>query len=55
MEVPKQEKPVDISDAIGINAKATEIFKDQLKGPKGKNAVRLFKSQRNKWRNCKIF
>jgi DNA primase len=36
MEVPKQEKPVDLSDAISINAKATEIFKDQLKGPKEK-------------------
>ena len=44
MEVPKQEKPVDISDAIGINAKATEILKP-IKRTKRKNAVDYLKAR----------
>ena len=55
MEVPKQEKSVDLTDAIGINAKAAEIFKDQLKGPKGKNAVDYLKARGISGETAKFF
>ncbi|MDC6460385.1 CHC2 zinc finger domain-containing protein, partial [Gammaproteobacteria bacterium] len=45
MEVPKQEKSVDLSDALNINTKAAEIFKEQLKSNPGKETIEYLKNR----------
>jgi len=55
MEVPKQEKPVDLSGAIVINTKATEVFIDQLKSPSGKHTIEYLKSRGITGETAKFF
>jgi len=55
MEVPKQEKPIDLTDAININTQAAEIFKDQLRGPQGKNTIDYLKSRGISGETAKFF
>ncbi len=55
MEVPKQDKPVDLSDAISINTKATEVFVDQLKSPTGKHTIEYLKSRGITGETAKFF
>ena len=55
MEVPKQEKSVDLSDAININTKATEIFKEQLKSNPGKETIEYLKKRGISGETAKFF
>ena len=55
MEVPKQDKPVDLSDAISINTKATEVFVDQLKSPTGEHTIEYLKSRGITGETAKFF
>ena len=55
MEVPKQEKSVDLSDAININSKATEVFKEQLKSNPGKQTIEYLKARGISGETAKFF
>ena len=55
MEVPKQEKSVDLSDAININTKATEVFKEQLKSNPGKETIEYLKARGISGETAKFF
>ena len=55
MEVPKQEKSVDLSDAININSKATEVFKEQLKSNPGKETIEYLKARGISGETAKFF
>ena len=55
MEVPKQEKLVDLSDALNINTKAAEIFKEQLKSNPGKETIEYLKNRGISGETAKFF
>lgn len=55
MEVPKQEKPVDVSGALNINTRATEIFIEQLKSSAGKETVDYLKARGISGETAKFF
>ncbi|MDC1075053.1 DNA primase [Gammaproteobacteria bacterium] len=55
MEVPKQEKSVDLSDALNINTKAAEIFKEQLKSNPGKETIEYLKNRGISGETAKFF
>ena len=55
MEVPQQEKPVDVSGAININTKAAEVFIEQLKSPSGKPIIDYLKSRGISGETAKFF
>jgi DNA primase len=55
MEVPKQEKSIDISDAININTKAKEIFIEQLKSQAGKDTIEYLKARGITGETAKLF
>ena len=55
MEVPKQEKLVDLSDALNINTKAAEIFKEQLKSNPGKETIKYLKNRGISGETAKFF
>ena len=55
MEVPKQEKPVDVTDAININTKAAEVFIEQLKSSSGKDTIDYLKARGISGETAKFF
>ena len=55
MEVPKQEKSIDISHAININTKAKEIFIEQLKSQAGKDTIEYLKARGITGETAKLF
>lgn len=55
MEVPQQEKPVDVSDALNINSRAVEIFIEQLKSPLGKATIEYLKARGISGETAKFF
>jgi len=55
MEVPKQEKSVDLSDALNINTKAAEIFIEQLKSNPGKETIEYLKNRGISGETAKFF
>ena len=55
MEVPKQEKPVDVSGAININTRAVEIFIEQLKSSAGKPVIDYLKARGISGETAKFF
>ena len=55
MEVPKQEKSIDISDAININTKAKEVFIEQLKSQAGKDTIEYLKARGITGETAKLF
>ena len=55
MEVPQQEKPVDVSDALNINSRAVEIFIDQLKSPSGQATIEYLKARGINGETAKFF
>ncbi len=55
MEVPQQEKPIDVSDALNINSRAVEIFIEQLKSPSGKATIEYLKARGISGETAKFF
>ena len=55
MEVPKQEAPIDISNATKINNRAAEIFYEQLKSNDGINTVSYLKDRGISGETAKFF
>ena len=55
MEVPKQEKPVDVTDAININTRAAEVFIEQLKSSFGKDTIDYLKARGISGETAKFF
>jgi DNA primase len=55
MEVPKQEKSVDLSDAININTKAAQVFKEQLRSNPGKETIEYLKARGISGETAKFF
>ena len=55
MEVPKQEAPVDTSNATKINNRAAEIFYEQLKSKDGINTVSYLKDRGISGETAKFF
>ena len=55
MEVPKQEAPIDTSNATKINNRAAEIFYEQLKSKDGINTVAYLKDRGISGETAKFF
>ena len=55
MEVPKQETPIDTSNATKINNRAAEIFYEQLKSKDGINTVAYLKDRGISGETAKFF
>ena len=55
MEVPQQEKPIDVSDALSINSRAVEIFIEQLKSSLGKATIEYLKARGISGETAKFF
>ena len=55
MEVPKQEKIIDVSAAININTRAVEVFIEQLKSSAGKPVIDYLKSRGISGETAKFF
>ena len=55
MEVPKQEAPVDTSNATKINNRASKIFYDQLKSAQGEKTIKYLKERGISGETAKFF
>ena len=55
MEIPKQEAPVDTSNATKINNRASEIFYEQLKSDQGKKTIKYLKERGISGETAKFF
>ena len=45
MEIPKQEAPIDTSNATKINNRASQVFYEQLKSDQGKKTIKYLKEE----------
>ena len=55
MEIPKQEAPVDISNATKINNRASQVFYEQLKSDQGKKTIKYLKERGISGETAKFF
>ena len=55
MEVPKQEAPMDTSNALKINKLASQVFYEQLKSDQGKKTIRYLKERGISGETAKFF
>ena len=55
MEIPKQEAPVDTSNATKINNRASQVFYDQLKSDQGKKTIKYLKERGISGETAKFF
>ena len=55
MEIPKQEVPVDTSNAIKINNRASKVFYEQLKSDQGKKTIKYLKERGISGETAKFF
>ena len=55
MEIPKQEAPVDTSNATKINNRASQVFYEQLKSDQGKKTIKYLKERGISGETAKFF
>ena len=55
MEIPKQEVPVDTSNATKINNRASQVFYEQLKSDQGKKTIKYLKERGISGETAKFF
>ena len=55
MEIPKQEAPVDTSNASKINNRASQVFYEQLKSDQGKKTIKYLKERGISGETAKFF
>jgi len=55
MEIPKQEAPVDTSNATKINNRASKVFYEQLKSDQGKKTIKYLKERGISGETAKFF
>ncbi len=55
MEIPKQEMPVDTSNATKINNRASQVFYEQLKSDQGKKTIKYLKERGISGETAKFF
>ena len=55
MEIPKQEAPVDTSNATKINNRASQVFYEQLKSDQGKETIKYLKERGISGETAKFF
>ena len=55
MEMPKQEAPVDTSNATKINNRASQVFYEQLKSDQGKKTIKYLKERGISGETAKFF
>ena len=55
MEIPKQEVPVDTSNATKINNRASKVFYEQLKSDQGKKTIKYLKERGISGETAKFF
>ena len=55
MEVPKQETPIDTSDATKINNRAAQVFYEQLKSSQGEKTIKYLKERGISGETAKFF
>ncbi len=55
MEIPKQEAPVDTSNATKINNRASQVFYEQLKSDLGKKTIKYLKERGISGETAKFF
>ena len=55
MEIPKQETPVDTSNATKINNRASQLFYEQLKSDQGKKTIKYLKERGISGETAKFF
>ena len=55
MEIPKQETPVDTSNATKINNRASQVFYEQLKSDQGKKTIKYLKERGISGETAKFF
>ena len=55
MEIPKQEAPVDTSNATKINNRASQVFYEQLKSDQGKKTIKYLKERGISGEKAKFF
>ena len=55
MEVPKQETPIDTSNATKINNRAAQVFYEQLKSSQGKKTIKYLKERGISGETAKFF
>ena len=55
MEIPKQEAPVDTSNATKINNRASQVFYEQLKSDHGKKTIKYLKERGISGETAKFF
>ncbi len=55
MEIPKQEAPLDTSNATKINNRASQVFYEQLKSDQGKKTIKYLKERGISGETAKFF
>ena len=55
MEIPKQETPIDTSNAKKINNRASQVFYEQLKSDQGKKTIKYLKERGISGETAKFF
>ena len=55
MEIPKQEAPIDTSNATKINNRASKVFYEQLKSDQGKKTIKYLKERGISGETAKFF
>ena len=55
MEIPKQETPIDTSNATKINNRASKVFYEQLKSDQGKKTIKYLKERGISGETAKFF
>ena len=55
MEIPKQETPIDTSNATKINNSASQVFYEQLKSDQGKKTIKYLKERGISGETAKFF
>ena len=55
MEIPKQETPIDTSNATKINNRASQVFYEQLKSDQGKKTIKYLKERGISGETAKFF
>ena len=55
MEIPKQEAPIDTSNATKINNRASQVFYEQLKSDQGKKTIKYLKERGISGETAKFF
>ena len=55
MEIPKQEAPIDTSNATKINNRASQVFYEQLKSDQGKKTIKYLKERGVSGETAKFF